>query len=189
LNGLPAGTQNLEIRAIGYQPKRVAVDLSARQPSTIDVILDKQVPTLNSVVVRDKGSKADQDFNGFLSRKRSGFGGKFFTAEDIEQRQPFAMTDLMRMSPGMQVSPNGAMGYALRGRGGCTPDVIIDGLRVMQGADEVDNLVRPGEVDGVEVYTSSAGVPPQYAGVGGSSCGAVLIWTKRGGAQRTAPRK
>jgi hypothetical protein len=180
LGGLPAGTQNLEVRAIGYQPKRVAVDLSARRAATVDVVLEKQVTTLGSVVIRDKGSKSERDFNGFLDRKKNGFG-KYFTADDIEQRQPFVMTDLMRMTPGMSVSPNGQMGYVLRGRGGCTPDVIIDGMRVMEGADEIDNLIRPNEVDGVEVYTSSSGVPAQYAGVGGSSCGAVLVWTKRGG--------
>lgn len=183
LGGLPAGTQSLEVRAIGYEPKRVAVDLSARRPASVDVVLDKQVTQLNSVVVREKGSREERDYSGFLSRKKSGFG-RYMTADDIDQRQPLVMTDLMRTMPGMTVSPNGQFGYVMRGRGGCTPDVIIDGMRVMEGADEIDNLIRPGDVDGVEVYTSSTGVPPEYAGVGGSSCGAVLVWTKRGGGVR-----
>jgi len=51
----------------------------------------------------------------------------------------------------------------------------------MDGADELDNLVRPSEVSGVEVYTSTAGAPAQYAGAGGGDCGMVLVWTKRGG--------
>jgi hypothetical protein len=187
LSGLPGGTQSLEVRAIGYEPKRIAVDLSAKRPAAVDVVLDKQVVALNSVVVRDKGSRAERDFTGFLERKKRGFG-RFFTAEDIEQKNPLVMTDLMRLTPGMTVSPNGQFGYVMRGRGGCTPDVLVDGMRVMEGADELDNLVRPGEVDGVEVYTSAADVPAQYAGIGGSSCGAVLVWTKRGGpARRTTP--
>ena len=98
------------------------------------------------------------------------------------------MTDLMRMTPGMQVSPNGSFGYVLRGRGGCTPEVFIDGTKVMQGADEVDNMVRPQEVAGVEVYNSTAGVPPQFSGAAGGDCGVVLIWTKRGGPSRPTNR-
>jgi TonB-dependent Receptor Plug Domain len=90
----------------------------------------------------------------------------------------------MRTTPGMTVAPNGSFGYVIRGRGGCTPEVFIDGMKVMQGADEIDNLVRPQEVSGVEVYTGSAGVPPQYAGMAGGDCGVVLVWTKRGPAAK-----
>lgn len=188
MTGLPAGTYSLEVRAIGYEPRRVAIDLSAKRPNVADVVLDKQVATLSSVVVRGARTKSEQDFNGFLQRKSQGFG-KFFTQEDIETRQPFVMSDLMRTTPGMQVSPNGSFGYVIRGRGGCTPEVFIDGMKVMQGADEVDNLVRPNEVEGVEVYTGQAGVPPQYGGMAGGDCGVVLIWTKRGGPTKPSGKK
>lgn len=184
LGGLPSGTYSLEVRAIGYEPKRVAVDLATSRTSAVDVVLEKQVATLQSVVVTGARTKAQTDYNGFLERKKNGFG-KYFTEEDIEQRNPFVMTDLMRMTPGMQVSPNGSFGYVMRGRGGCTPGVFVDGTRVMQGADEVDAMVRPQDVSGVEVYTGSAGIPPQYGGLAGGNCGAVLIWTKRGGPPTT----
>jgi hypothetical protein len=54
-------------------------------------------------------------------------------------------------------------------------------MKVMQGADDLDNLVRPNEVQGVEVYNSTAGVPAEYGGAAGGDCGVVLVWTKRGG--------
>jgi hypothetical protein len=182
LGGLPAGTYSLEVRAIGYEPKRIPVNLSARHPASVDVVLEKQVATLQSMVVTGQRTQAEKDFTGFLERKKNGFG-RYFTEEDIENRNPFVMSDLMRMTPGMQVSPNGSFGYVIRGRGGCTPEVFIDGVKVMQGADEIDNMVRPQEVAGVEVYNSPAGVPPQYGGLAGGDCGVVLVWTKRGGAK------
>lgn len=186
LSGLPAGTFSLEVRAIGYQPKRVAVDLSAKRPANVDVVLDKQVATLQGMIVTADRNKAEKDYNGFLERSKNGFG-KYLTEEDIERRNPFVMTDLMRTTPGMQVSPNGGFGYVVRGRGGCTPEIFIDGMKVMQGADEIDNLVRPQEVAGVEVYSGSAGVPAQYAGAAGGSCGVILVWTKRGGPPAKRP--
>ncbi|AHG90456.1 TonB-dependent receptor plug [Gemmatirosa kalamazoonensis] len=180
LGGLPAGTYSLEVRAIGYEPKRVAVDLSAKRPANVDVVLEKQVAVLAGVTVTGQRTKAETDYNGFLERKKNGFG-RYFTQEDIENRNPMVMTDIMRMSPGMQVSPNGSFGYVLRGRGGCTPEIFLDGMRVMQGADDLDNIVRPTEVSGVEVYNNASSAPAQYGGSAGGDCGVVLIWTKRGG--------
>jgi hypothetical protein len=189
LTGLPAGTYSLDVRAIGYEPTSIPVNLSAKRPASVDVVLEKQVAMLNTVVTTGQSTKAQRDFTGFMDRKNRNFGGKFFTQEDIEERSPFVMTDLMRMAPGMQVSPNGGMGYVLRGRGGCTPEVFIDGMKVMQGADDIDNMVRPNEVQGVEVYSSTVGVPAEYGGANGGNCGVVLIWTKRGGPSTTRPSR
>jgi hypothetical protein len=37
--------------------------------------------------------------------------------------------------------------------------------------------VNPFDVEGVEIYTSPAGLPVQYSGYL-SPCGAILIWTR-----------
>ncbi len=179
LSGLPSGTYNLEVRAIGYEPRRVAVDLSSRRANAVDVVLEKQVATLQGITVTGKSSKAAADYNGFLERKKSSFG-RFYTEEDIVNRGAFVMSDVMRTTPGMSVTPNGQFGNVVRGRGGCVPEVYVDGMRVAQGADELDNIVKPQDVGGVEVYSGSAGLPPQFMS-GNSGCGAVVVWTKRGG--------
>src|SRR6185312_1623197 len=46
LIGLPAGTQSVEVREIGYSPKRFAVDLSPRRPSTLAAMLDERTTVL-----------------------------------------------------------------------------------------------------------------------------------------------
>jgi len=44
---------------------------------------------------------------------------------------------------------------------------------------ELDRLVHPDEVEGIEVYESISDMPAQYSTVG-SVCGVILIWTRQG---------
>ena len=52
----------------------------------------------------------------------------------------------------------------------CDANVVIDG---MQHQDI--NLVAPSSIAGIEIYRGAAGAPAEYD----SSCGVVVIWTKR----------
>jgi outer membrane cobalamin receptor len=182
LAGLPAGTYALEVRAIGYAPKRVPVTLSSRAPGSVGVVLDERLNTLQSVVVQADRTKLNKDYNGFLERQKRGMG-RFLSEEDLNRRNPIVITDALRTTPGLSVVPNGTgFGYAIQGRGGCQPDVWVDGMRVFDGATDLDQLVRPTDVAGVEVYNGPGTVPAQFMGAGGGgSCGVVAIWTKRGG--------
>ena len=179
LGGLPAGTYALEVRAIGFAPKRVTVDLATRRPNTVAVMLGDRVNTLQSVVVQADRTKLQKDFTGFTERSKRGMG-RFVTEADIEKRAALQVTDVLRTLPGLRVVPNGTgFGYAVQGRGNCAPDVFIDGMRVFDGATELDQLVRPQDVAGVEVYNGAGMVPAQFSGTQ-NACGVVAIWTKRG---------
>jgi hypothetical protein len=46
-------------------------------------------------------------------------------------------------------------------------------------ARQLDQLVSPEEIEGIEIYESIARMPAEYAPVG-SVCGVVLIWTRLG---------
>ena len=181
LSGLPSGTYALEVRAIGYAPKRVAVTLSNRRPNAVGVVLDERLNTLQSVVVQADRTKLQKDFTGFQERAKRGMG-RFLNEEEIEKRNALALTDVFRTIPSLHVVPNGGgFGYALQGRGGCAPDVFVDGVRVFDGATDLDQIVKPQDVAGVEVYNGAATVPAQFASVGaGGGCGVVVVWTKRG---------
>lgn len=185
LGQLPAGTFSLEVRALGYAPKRIPVDLSSRRPTQVAVVLDNRVNLIEGVTVTADRTRQNRDLTGFEERKAKGGFGRYLSEEDIQKRSALVMTDALRTIPGLQVVPNGGFGYSLRGRGGnCAPDVFVDGMRVMDGATDLDAIVRPPEVAGIEVYNGGAGAPAQYQAPGGGACGTVLIWTKRGGAKR-----
>lgn len=178
LTDLPAGTQALEVRYVGYAPERVTVDLVSHATRSVTVTLDKKVDVLGQVTVYGKPSRRQRDLTGFLQRSKGGFG-HFLTRADIEKRHPFQFTDLFRMIPGFMVVPDTGFGYRIistRGSGfsgKCQPSVYINGMRIFDVGD-IDGIVMPSDVAGVEAYAGAAGTPPQYASHG---CGSILIWT------------
>ncbi len=179
LDALPSGTRTLEARAIGFQPRRMAVDLARGRTTTVDVRLATAVATLDRVVVMGKASRRTRMIDEFLERKRRGAFGRFITAEQIERTGPIAVTDALRMTPGVRVVPTGGFGNAIRGRGNCAPAVVLDGMPVADGDREIDTLVSPQQVAGIEVYLDAGSAPIQYGGARANGCGVVLFWTKR----------
>src|SRR5690606_26920257 len=85
LSGLPAGTQTLEARYIGYAPKRVAVDLASDRTVSVTVTLDKIAQVLSEVKVYGEQSALSRKLEGFRQRMRAGWG-RFFTHADIQKR-------------------------------------------------------------------------------------------------------
>jgi hypothetical protein len=169
LGGLPAGTQSVEVRAIGYEPKRVTVDLARDSLTTLDVVLDRPVQTLDAVKVYGKGNTG---INEFMRRARSGWG-HVLTPQQIAKRNALQATDLFRMMPGVRVSPSRGFGNAVTLRGGCMPTVYMNGMRMDDSAaTEIDQLASPSEITAVEVY-NTAGRPAQFWG---NNCGSVVLW-------------
>lgn len=175
LANLPAGTRSVQVRAIGYEPRTVAVRLLSGRSVAARLVLDKRVDVLAAVKVVGTPAPA-RDITGFLDRKRQGMGS-YLTREDIEKRSPITVTDALRVMPGLQVVPSGMGRSSIRGRGGCAPAVFVDGMQVVDGATDLDAIVRPTDVMGIEVYRSGATVPPQFGG--NNACGTLLIWTGR----------
>ena len=174
LANLAPGTFTLEARHVGFTPTRVIVDLKSHDTTTVAVQLDKQVAVLNTVHVYGKRVSSRMGITGFLERKQQGFG-HFLTRQDIEKQHPFVLTDALRMVPGVQLVGSGlSHTIVMRGDYGCQPAVYLDGMR-LYGAD-VDDLIDPEYVDGMEVYTGPGQAPPQFWGRG---CGSLVIWTRR----------
>jgi hypothetical protein len=188
---LPAGTQTLEARAIGYIPITRTVTLSAKRAVSLDIRFDSAAHILETVQVTGKVvyDRATEEFN---AAKKRGFG-YFLDRETIEQRQPFQATDLLRTAPGVTVY-SGALGgsstISIRGSamsGGCQPGLVIDGLPFQGGAGDIDQLVRPEDIAGMAVYRGPSEVPVEYQSA--SSCGVIQIWTRRGRTPRGPTRK
>jgi hypothetical protein len=180
LDSLPAGTQALVVRQLGYQPTEVPVELSARSPARVTVRLGAFVPELPPVEVVSRRDEGLQKV-GYLQRKRTSAGGYFLTPEQIEMRKAMQFTDLMRSVPGIQVT--GQNGQArltstrsAAGGSGCVT-VFVDGAQWQQiTPGDLDSFVQPSEVAAVEVY-NGASIPPQFT-TAGQSCSAVVVWTK-----------
>jgi hypothetical protein len=64
-----------------------------------------------------------------------------------------------------------------RAGGNCPPRILVDGSPVA-GAD-VDEMVEPQDINGIEIYRGPSEVPGRWM-ANRSSCGLIVIWTKRG---------
>ncbi len=178
----PLGTRMLEVRAIGYYPDRRAVDVVADAPpvhvslSTMKAVLD----TVKVVASR----LVDVNMNGFADRRRT-TAGRYFTPEDIARRQPVVTTDMFRIVPGIRFD-----GPYLTMRDivdeDCFPAVYVDGhyMRDLM-ISEIDGLVTPNEVAGMEIYLPGRPAPTQFQPTLGG-CGSIVIWTKL---RASSPRK
>ncbi len=100
LSGLPTGSRTLVIRAIGYEPTAVPVELSSRSPRTVTVTLTGAVPVLETVAVTAARLQVAYDRVGF-TRRRKGFG-YFLDDSAIARRDAFEFSDLMVGVPGFR---------------------------------------------------------------------------------------
>jgi hypothetical protein len=178
LDSLPAGTQALVVRQIGYTPTEVPVDLSSRAPARVAVKLGNFVPELSVVevvAVREQGLQKV----GFLDRKRTSAGGYFLGPEQLEKRNALRFTDVMRTVPGIRVSEqNGqAMLTPSRGATGGCVTIFVDGAKWQQlEPGDLDTFVKPNEVAAVEVYNGTS-MPAEFS-TPGQNCSSIVVWTK-----------
>ena len=182
LSDLPAGTQALETRYVGYAPKRVTVDLASGETRSVIVMLDQHADVLDQVTVFGKPSRRRGDFTGFFQRRQNGIG-QFYTRADIDRMHPYEFTDILRRVPGIQIVPTSNFDYTIlssRGTGSftggaCQPSIYIDGARLVDDT-AIDGFLLPNAIVGIEVYAGPSEAPPQYSY---DNCGSILIWTGR----------
>lgn len=178
LDQLPAGTWSVEARAVGYQPMRLVLDLKSGE----DAVADMRLAVVPAVVdtVRVRADLSARNLNGFEERKKAGMGGYFMDEAKITARRAQWMSDLLRGTPGITIQPrnNGRDEVRMRGLGGngdCWPTVYFNGVEAPVDRGVIDDIVRPDDVKGVEIYPGTATMPMQYRGRTG--CGSIVIWT------------
>jgi hypothetical protein len=163
LRGLPAGSRTLAVRALGWEPVTMAVDLSVHEPRQVVVPLAMKTGTLQAVVVTAT-LNAGMKRVGFESRKHTGIG-HFVDPDDIEKRSPFEFVDIMDNMPGVMRRP-GPFGEdyltGTRGAGGCVRYVVDDVPYVETTRGDINTFLPPAQVGAIEVYQPSE-TPAQYS--------------------------
>lgn len=173
---LPEGSYTIEARALGYQPYRVPVDLSARAEAVVDLVLTPLVTRIDTLRVRANRAVPLEEFE---RRRKLGFG-HFITEDMIRQKAPTYMADILRGTPGIVTMPGefGRDRVLVRGTGmtgDCPPAVFLNGLFVNIEDGDLDLLINPKDVRAVELYARTSSIPLQFQTRTG--CGSVVIWT------------
>lgn len=175
-NGLPPGQYTIQASAIGFGTLKSPIEVKALELLEVEFDADPEAVRLPDLETSETPNlPAD-----FVRRSREG-GGRYFHRADIEKRNPPTVGDLLRTVAGMRVDCRGPVCRAVLARAPrttCQPAFYMDGT-------PVDAAVvwqqPPRDLDGVEVYSGPATVPPELTQYGG--CGAVVLWT------RTPPRR
>jgi hypothetical protein len=168
LSGLPAGTQEMEVRHLGYGIARGPVDLRNEQRVRLDVVLDR-VATLESFnVVARRWRYAE-----FEQRRKESIGGRFLDEAEIRKLNLNSTVDYVNKLPGFRAVHVrwGEVKFESLSDPGCSPVVLVDDLPV----SNLIELPTPSMLGALEVYRGTAGAPPSHR----SPCGTIVFWTKR----------
>ena len=178
LASVQPGQHVLIVRRIGFRPESLGVTVTAGTISEVRVRLLPTAQWVAPVVIDARTAQYSGFLRGFYERRDRGTG-VFFTAEDIEQRNPRLVTDLLRTIPGTRLTPrNGENVVTFRDRN-CLPLVWIDGAAANVAYLDPD-VFDPLSLAGIEVYKGPSTVPVSLMGLRGKgSCGVIALWTKR----------
>lgn len=185
--------------ALGYEEGRAGVfELGEGGELSVEFRLDLDPFALPGLDVVRRAPMREPPLvrNGFFDRMTQG-GGTFFTPIDLERTPHTRITDLLAGVPYLTVVNAYPSDRLLMQDAGsmCAPVVVVDGLmasviegqrRRPGGANEISGsegnleaLVSLKDVEAIEVYRGSQGLPPQFAPMSQGNCGAIVIWTRR----------
>lgn len=191
---LPGGGEyRFRASRIGYRRATTPV-LRTEELLAVEVVirLDPEAVLLAPLEVTGwaRRTKPSPVLQGFRDRMRTGFG-TYFTRDDIERRKPGLVTDVLASVPGLQLRSSGRgmhreIFFDRRGDY-CPAQIFIDGF-LLNGrsrmtasqAFTLDEAVNPAVVEGIEVYRGLSSMPAEFLNPD-SRCGAVVVWTRRGG--------
>ncbi len=197
LGGIPAGTREVEVRAVGLAPREFAVSFETGKERDTLITLDRQVQTLAAVSVQ--GSTEPQSYrarslarNGFFERQKQGLGT--FLTEELIKAQTFPdLAAVLRTARGVSMLTDERMnpvpylrsGSSITGNvnGRCIPNYYLDGGRFDVDAKDhpfstLNDTVLPQFIKAVEVYASAGTIPAQFDNTALTDCGSIVIWTR-----------
>jgi hypothetical protein len=173
LAALPAGTQMLVVRHLGFASVEMPVELREGMPTTSTVRLHRVVVNLDSVRVVATRVRYPE----FALHQRSNAFGRYLGPGEIDMQHATYTSDIIAKIPGFRIVGTGSKAKVVEAQGQafnapCSSKIVVDGSPYFEVND-----VTPSEIGAIEAYPAvSPVVPLEY----GASCGGyIVIWTKR----------
>jgi Carboxypeptidase regulatory-like domain len=197
IEGLPPGSQRVLIRRVGYRAIDTSLAFAVDRPVQRRFELARAV-TLDSVIVTE--AAVDKRMESFDENRRLGLG-RFVTRAELAKLEGGASTSsilqsfnglsMVRGKGGRSwitaahgsslVKPN-AMDSLSGAHPSCYAQVYLDRTPVYQARDDEPlfdvNSIPPSRIEAIEYYPTPAQIPAQYNRLN-SSCGVLVIWTRR----------
>jgi len=192
------GEFRLRVSSLGYsRTLTVPSRIESGEALTLVVRLSPSALALAPLEVTASARATSPVLASFYARAERGFGGAFLTRDDIERAGPVrGVSDLVAGLTGVRLDRPAAPGLppgiflsesaAETGGRPCPVQVFLDGVpvgsrsRLAGGspiAAQLDRLVTPVEVEGIEVYRSLSEIPPEFLTTD-ARCGVIAIWRR-----------
>lgn len=187
LTGVPAGTDSLRVRLVGYAPMARRVTVTAGQEVTADFQLEPQAVTLSELVATGYGEQRIGDITGTVST---------ISAEEFNTGRVVSPAELIASkAPGVQVidnnEPGGGLTIRIRGatsvNASSDPLYVIDGMPLATGSGssvgsgglsagrDPLNFINPDDIETITVLRDASAAAIYGAN---AANGVVLITTK-----------
>src|SRR5438874_2128847 len=184
MNGVPAGSDSLRARMIGYAPAARAVTVGRGDTTVVDIALTPQAVRLSEVVVVGYGERRAGEITGSVTQVNS---AQFNTGTIVSPQQL-----IENKVAGVEVvdnnEPGGGLSIRVRGQAtvnaGSEPLYVVDGVPLGTGSGgglsagrDPLNFLNPGDIESFTVLKDAATAAIYGAN---ASNGVVLITTKSG---------
>ena len=176
---LKPGTYQIEALLIGYSPLAAVVDLGEDERKELEFRTDTVGQLLPTIFVDGESQPSLIKILTKFERRMATGTGRYITREQILQRNPMQLTDLIRFLPGVRSHCRGMSCQLLLNQDprGCGPAIFVDGISTVM---QVLEATHPNSVQGIEVYNGPSDVPPEINNETARCGGAIAIWTRRG---------
>jgi hypothetical protein len=145
---LPLGRYQLTVEALGYAD--LVEEITLQGDAHLLIGLVPQALELDPLVVLSRRSRY-LDGVGFYQRRDAVRSGSTFTREEIISSGGYLVSDVLRSVPGVTLRRTRTETPVILLRGGCRPDVVVDGINL--GVNVlIDDVVRPRDLEGLEVH-------------------------------------
>jgi hypothetical protein len=187
IDSVPLGTRTLFVRAIGYSPQEIVVQVLRGRPMSVDISMEKAVVL---PAVETRGTAASLDLAEFNEHRRTGAGGFFITPTRLDGYVAMqSLHSLVSALPGVNIghsrgeatiSMRRPAKYMVTGSAteACTPRIYLNGVRSDMTFGELDRAYDAETIAGIEIYTRFVQVPSYYPSDPANQCGLVAIWLR-----------
>jgi hypothetical protein len=168
-----AGWYSLRVDRVGYASATSdSLQVGARESVEVAIRLSVTAMRLEPLLVveRRREIRPKSEFDRRLEAGRKSGLGVFITREALDSTSAQSVTALLAGVPLL-----GGGGMVSMSQGGCTPTLYLNGAR-FQTDTEIDDMIQPGTLEGIEIYRNRTELPRNFAGIG--HCAAIVFWTR-----------